>query len=169
MQREKTGRLVATTFLQLLECESVQFANSFPKKILFVKSVDSEDSMWTIQKFILLAIVFAISMGCEKADPGPPNTMRAVLGALQIRDVEERDRALATACRESADHGAVPSVLMGLQRIESPALKDDVAEYCAIALNEHGESDGAEDVAKLISDESKRKKVLSKLSAENGS
>src|SRR5579863_2277261 len=77
------------------------------------------------------------------ADPGPPNMMHQILGALQIRDGKERDTALATACRESADQGSAPAVLMGIPKIEDVTLRDQVAEECADTLEESGETQAA--------------------------
>ena|SRR5579862_2006729 len=130
-----------------------------------MKPSHPEESTRSIPKTLALFLLLAISAGCQKPDPGPPNTMRNILGALQINDPQERDSALATACRESADQGVAPSVLMGLPRIEDVSLRDEVAEYCAGSLDDAGQADAAEEVAKLISDESKRKALLAKLSA----
>ncbi len=110
-------------------------------------------------------LVLLIFSGCQQADPGPPNMMHEILGALQIRDGKERDTALATACRESADQGVAPAVLMGIPHIEDWSLRDQVAEECAGALDETGQTDAAVDVAKLISSEPRRDQVLAKLTA----
>ena len=89
--------------------------------------------------------------------------MREILGALQIRDGKERDAALATACRESADQGSAPAVLMGISRIDDSSLRDEVAEDCAVILGDGGQPEAAIDVAKLISSESRRDDLLAKL------
>jgi hypothetical protein len=132
-----------------------------------MKSSHPKESMHSVLRILALFWVLTISGGCHKPDPAPPNTMRNILGALRISDPTERDSALATACRESADQGVAPSVLMGLPRIENVELRDEVAEYCASSLDDAGQGDAAEEVAKLISDESKRKALLAKLSASS--
>ncbi len=119
--------------------------------------------MNSVIKCVLSFLGLFFCIGCQKADPGPPNMMREVVGALQIRDAKERDTALATACRESADEGSAPAVLMGLPHIEDVNLRDDVAEECAGTLEEAGHNEAAVDVAKLISSEARRTKVLASL------
>jgi len=89
--------------------------------------------------------------------------MPEVLGAMQIPDVKARDAALATACRESADQGSAPAVLMGVPRIEDANLRDEVAADCAVTLDTAGQSEAAVNVANLISTESKRDALLAKL------
>ena len=126
--------------------------------------------MRSVMKFARIQLAFLICIcagclcgGCHEADPGPPNMMREVLGALQIRDGKERDAALATACRESADQGSAPAVLMGIPRIEEGELRDKVAEDCAVILQDSGQPEAATDVAKLITIEAKRNELLAKL------
>ena len=125
--------------------------------------------MRSVLKFAPIIVVLVLSVGCQPADPGPPNMMPEILGALQIRDDKERDAALATACRESADQGSAPAVLMGIPRIENASLRDEVAEDCAVILGDGGQTEAAVDVAKLISSESKRNPLLAKLTASSGS
>ncbi len=121
-------------------------------------------SILTIAPFVV--VVLSIG-GCQgPKESGPPNMMREVLGALQISDARERDAALATACRESAGQGSGPTVLMGIPRIEDSSLRDEIAEECAITLGDIGQTEAAVEVAKLISNESKRDEVLAKLPAE---
>ncbi len=74
--------------------------------------------MSSVVKLVTLMFVLFTCGACHKADPGPPNMMPQILGALQIRDARERDAALATACRDSAEEGSVPAVLMGIPKIE---------------------------------------------------
>jgi|SRR5579872_5308996 len=119
--------------------------------------------MRSVLKLAATILVLLVSCGCRKADPGPPNTMRQVLGALQIRDARERDTALAAACRESADQLSAPAVLMGIPRIEDSSLRDEVAEDCAVILGDAGQTEAAIEVAKLISSESKRDDLLARL------
>jgi hypothetical protein len=143
-----------------------------------MKSVDPDESLCSILKsdvksvltFALLIAVLVMSAGCQPADPGPPNMMPEVLGALQIREGKARDAALATACRESADQGSAPAVLMGIPRIEDASLRDAVAEDCAITLDDAGQAEAAANVANLISSESKRDALLARLKgASSGS
>jgi hypothetical protein len=117
-------------------------------------------SLATVAGMIWLVLVCG---GCQRTDPGPPNMMPHILGALQIRDGKERDAALANACRESASQGSVPAVLMGIPRIEDGSLRDEVAEECALVLGDGGQTEGAIDVAKLISSESRRDELLARL------
>jgi len=130
-----------------------------------MKSVNRQKSSRSVLKFAPLIVALVLSSGCQPADPGPPNMMPEILGALQIRDVKERDTALATACRESADQGSAPAVLMGIPRIEDLGLRDEVAEECAVTLDDGGQTEAAASVAKLISSESKRAALLARLKA----
>src|SRR5579863_5709304 len=107
------------------------------------KIVNPEESMRSVVKVVATILVLLICGGCQPADPGPPNMMHQILGALQIRDGKERDTALATACRESADQGSAPAVLMGIPKIEDVTLRDQVAEECADTLEESGETQAA--------------------------
>lgn len=91
--------------------------------------------------------------------------LHEILGALQIRDAKARDAALATACRESADQGSAPTVLLGIPKIEDVTLRDQVAEECAVTLDESGQTEAAVDAAKLISSEPRRNQLLAKLQA----
>ncbi|HEY2252882.1 MAG TPA: hypothetical protein VGH74_17545 [Planctomycetaceae bacterium] len=118
-----------------------------------------------LSKLVAAVLALLIFCGCQQADPSPPNMLHEILGALQIRDGKERDAALATACRESADQGSAPTVLMGIPKIEDVTLRDQVAEECAVSLDESGQAEAAVDVAKLISDESRRDRLLAKLRA----
>ena len=124
--------------------------------------------MRSVLKLALMIVLLIASGGCQPADPGPPNMMPEILGALQIRDGNERDAALATACRESADQGSAPAVLMGIPRIENDSLRDEVAEECAVTLDDGGQTEAAASVAKLISSQSKRAALLAKLGAGSG-
>lgn len=111
-----------------------------------------------------LLLLFVVVVGCgPRTDPGPPNMMPNVLGALQIADVRERNAALATACRESAENGSGPAVLMGIPRIEDGDLRDALAEECARALSEGGQAEAALEVAKLISAQGRRDELLAEL------
>src|SRR5690242_14478568 len=92
------------------------------KKVPAMKSVNPEESMRSVLKLAPMIVVLVLSGGCQPADPGPPNMMPEILGALTIPDGKERDAALATACRESADQGSAPAVLMGIPRIENASL-----------------------------------------------
>jgi len=89
--------------------------------------------------------------------------MGQVLGALQIPDAKQRDTALAEVCRDSANLGSAPTILMALPKIEDVSLRDQVAEECATILENAGHSDAATEVANLISDETKRNEALAKL------
>ena len=102
--------------------------------------------------------------GCWQAtESGPPNMMPNILGALQIGDARERDAALGTACRDAAEQGSGPAVLMGIPRIEDSPLRDKVAEECAVKLSDMGQSEAAIEVARLISDQSKRDELVARL------
>jgi hypothetical protein len=115
--------------------------------------------------FVLLLLFSAGA--CQPAkEPGPPNMMPKILGALQIRDGKERDAALATACRESADQGSGPAVLMGIPRIEDSNLRDEIAERCAVTLLDAGQMEAAVDVANLISNPAKRDDLLTMLTSD---
>ncbi|MBS0262909.1 MAG: hypothetical protein JSS02_13225 [Planctomycetes bacterium] len=113
----------------------------------------------------LLALLLVLLAGCERPEAGPPNMMPEILGALQITDSQERDTALAQACRHAAEQGSAPAVMMGLPRIDNVTLRDTVAADCAEVLNEAGQSAAAEDVARLISDETKRNAALAEVGA----
>ena len=125
--------------------------------------------MRSVLKLAPMMLTLVLSGGCQPADPGPPNMMPEILGALQIRDGNERDAALATACRESADQGSAPAVLMGIPRIENASLRDEVAEDCAVILDDGGQTEAAVNVARLISNESKRDTLLARFNASAGS
>ena len=123
--------------------------------------------MRPLLKLMLILLLLFWAGGCQGGnDPGPPNMMPSILGALQIRDARERDAALATACRESADQGSGPAVLMGVPRIEDSSLRDEIAEECAITLADGGQTEAAVDVAKLTSNQAKRDNLLARLAAE---
>jgi hypothetical protein len=122
--------------------------------------------MRSVFKVALSVLALGMSAGCRPADPGPPNMMRDILGALQIRDARERDAALAAACRDSADQGSAPAVLMGIPRIENVSLRDEIAGDCAVILGDAGQKEAAVDVAGLISNGSKRDELLARLTAE---
>jgi len=119
--------------------------------------------MRSVPKLAPMILVLLVCGGCQQEDPGPPNMMREILGALQIRNGKERDAALATACRESAGQGSAPAVLMGIPRIENSSLRDEVAEACAVILKDDGQTEAAIDIAELISSESRRDDLLEKL------
>src|SRR5258708_5523004 len=113
--------------------------------------------MRPILKLAYIFLLLFLAGGCQGGkEPGPPHMMPSILGALQIRDARERDAALATACRESADQGSGPAVLMGIPRIEDISLRDEVAEECAMTLGDVGQTEAAVEVAKLIGDQAIR-------------
>jgi hypothetical protein len=123
--------------------------------------------MHSLVKITALFLLFAAAGGCRQgSDPGPPNMMPKILGALQIRDARERDAALAAACREAAEQGSGPAVLMGIPRIEESGLHDDIAQECAVTLGDLGQTEAAVEVARLISDQPRRDELLAKLGAE---
>jgi hypothetical protein len=123
--------------------------------------------MHSLLKVTFLFLLLAAVGGCREAsDAGPPNMLPSILGALQIRDASERDAALAAACREAAEQGSGPSVLMGIPRIEESGLHDAVAQECATTLGDLGQTDAAVEVARLISDQPKRDELLARLGAE---
>ncbi len=123
--------------------------------------------MHPVLKISSVFVLLILAGGCQgQKEPGPPNMMPNILGALQIRDARERDAALASACRESADQGSGPAVLMGIPRIEDGGLRDEIAEECAMTLSEVGQTEAAIEVARLISDQAKRDDLLAKLIVE---
>jgi len=123
--------------------------------------------MHAFLKFAPVFLVLLSAGGCGHAtESGPPNMMPNILGALQIGDARERDSALGTACREAADQGSGPAVLMGVPRIEDSRLRDEVAEECATKLTDMGQTEAAIEVARLISDQSKREQLLARLGAD---
>jgi hypothetical protein len=123
--------------------------------------------MHRLLKLTSVFLLLLLAGGCQQAkESGPPNMMPNILGALQIRDARERDAALATACREAADQGSGPAVLMGVPRIEDSGLRDEVAQECAITLGDVRQMEAAVEVAKLISDQPKRDELLAKLGVE---
>jgi len=125
--------------------------------------------MRPVLKLAPLILTLALSGGCGPADPGPPNMMPEILGALKISDGKARDAALAKACRDSADQGSAPAVLMGLARIADALLRDEVAADCAVSLDDAGQTEAAVDVVKLISSETKRDALLARLTENSGS
>jgi hypothetical protein len=113
---------------------------------------------------ILLFLVLLAAAGCQPAQPGGSNEgMREVLGALQVHGVKPRDQALASSCRNAAEHGFGEAVLIGVPRIESKPLRDEVAADCALRLHEKKQPEAAGNVAKLIGNPTARGDVLSKL------
>ena len=120
--------------------------------------------MRTLVKSTAIFLLLFSAGGCHDAkEPGPPNMLPQLMGALQIRDARERDAALATACREAADQGSGPAVVMGVSRIEESALRDEVAENCALKLGDFGQTEAAVEVARQISDQPKRDEILATL------
>ena len=123
--------------------------------------------MTSILKFLPFSLLLFLAGGCGPSpESGPPNVMHHVLGALQMQDARERDTALASACREAAEQGSGPVVMMGVPRIDDAALREQVAEECALALGEAGETEAAADIAKLIASEKKRDEVLAKVNSQ---
>jgi hypothetical protein len=143
-----------------------QQVDKLPREKMSHRIGDHEKSMRQILKLTSIFLLLFSAGGCQgEKEPGPPNMMPNILGALQIRDARERDAALATACRESADQGSGPAVLMGIPRIEDTSLRDETAEECAITLGDVGQTEAALEVAKLIGIQVKRDDVLAKLTA----
>jgi hypothetical protein len=123
--------------------------------------------MNSVLKLLPLSALLFLAGGCKPPpEPEAPNVLHHVVGALQMQDAKQRDTALADACREAAAQGAGPVVMMGVPRIDDGSLRDQVAEDCALALGEAGETDAAAEAARLISNEQKRNEVLAKLNAE---
>jgi hypothetical protein len=123
--------------------------------------------MTSILKLFPFFVLLFLAGGCNPPpESGPPNMMHHVLGALQMQDARERDTALASACREAAEQGSGPVVMMGVPRVHDATLREQVAEECALALGEAGEAEAAADVAKLIASEKKRHEVLAKVNAQ---
>ena len=123
--------------------------------------------MRTLLKITPLVLALLSASSCQRTpEPGPPNMIPTILGALQTPDASARDTALGAACREAADQGAGPAVLMGVPRIEDNQLRDEIAEECALTLGEAGQTDAAVDVAKQISNEVKRDELVARLKGE---
>lgn len=115
---------------------------------------------------IVCAIMISSLFGCgsqQSSKPDVPNLLPHIMAALKTPGKKERDQAVAVACREAADEKAWPAVMAGVQHIEDKTLRDQVADECAHKLKELGKTDGAQEVAKLILDASRKDTVLKDL------
>lgn len=91
--------------------------------------------------------------------------MARVDAALLIVGHNQKDEALATACRETAKAGMPEAVLKGIPSIIGQNLRDQVAEDCALKLRDAGKMPEATQVATLITGSNKRDEVLKKLAS----
>ena len=104
-----------------------------------------------------------VLQGCDKKPANNAEAMVRVNAAIQITNFNERDDALATACRSAAKAGAVEAVQRGLANISNFNVRDDVASDSAIALRNCGQTAGATEVAKSITNMNQRDKTLKNL------
>ncbi len=109
----------------------------------------------------------AVVGGCggTKKPADIPDATARVDAALQISGHNQKDEALAIACRDAAKAGAGEAVLKGLPQIVSHNLLDEVAEDCALKLRDSGQGAAANEVANLIVSHIKRDEVLKKLAS----
>jgi hypothetical protein len=91
--------------------------------------------------------------------------MNRLEAALKISEQKQRVAALASVCTDSAKAGLGEVVLQGVAKIGEPALRDQTAAECALSLHESGQGAAANDVAKQVSDPTKRDDVLKSLSS----
>lgn len=121
---------------------------------------------------IAILCALAVTFGCQDSKPPaaakPANATEAMArvdAALQIGGHNQKDEALAAACRSAAEAGAVEAVLKGLPAITAHNLRDEVAGDCALKLRDAGQANAATEVAKMISAHNKRDEVLKKLAS----
>ncbi|MCL6504695.1 MAG: hypothetical protein K6T86_18615 [Pirellulales bacterium] len=116
---------------------------------------------------ILLVVISALPIcGCGGSTSVPANRQEAMAridAAMQIVSHNERDAALAAACRHAAKIGEDGAVMKGIPMIVSHILLDEVARDCALSLRDSGKSEAALAVAGLIKSHILRDEVLKKL------
>jgi hypothetical protein len=119
-------------------------------------------------RWITFSLLCVAQTSCQKTNSTEqPNTLHLVIGAARIANPKERDAALAEACRESANQGVSQAVLMGVPQINERTLRDAVAEECATTLDAAGQNEAAVEIAKLITDQTKREEMLATLGEDS--
>jgi outer membrane murein-binding lipoprotein Lpp len=128
--------------------------------------------MRAISPILLVFISAIILSGCgdnaAKSTRVPTNGQEAnarIDAAMQIVSHNEKDAALAAACRDAAKIGEGDAVMRGIPMIVSHNLVDEVARDCAISLRDSGKSEAAAAVAGMIKSHILRDEVLKNLAA----
>lgn len=128
--------------------------------------------MRTLSTVLLVLISAFVLSGCggnsTTGTRAPANRQEAVArinAAMQIVSHNEKDAALAAACRDAAKIGEGDAVLKGLPMIVSHNLVDEVARDCSISLRDSGSHEAATAVAGLITSHNLRDEVLKKLAS----
>src|SRR4051794_30508137 len=121
--------------------------------------------MRTTVRLVILGAVLA-GAGCQERKPvSGEEALARVDAALQINNLNARDEALATACRDAARAGAADAVQKGLKGMTNKTLRDQLAEDCAYKLRDAGQSAAALDAAKQIQHVAKRDAALKNLAS----
>jgi hypothetical protein len=113
-----------------------------------------------------MGLLLLVAAGCQKAVVSEPADMSPhIFAALKVPGEEERDGALAQACRESAEESSWSAVLLGIPKIEDEKLRDEVAEECARTFQGNGYPEAALKVADLVSDSDRQQALRSELNS----
>lgn len=128
--------------------------------------------MRTASPILLVFIPALVLSGCggneTKSTRAPANGQEAIAridAAMQIASHNEKDAALAVACRAAAKIGEGDAVMKGIPMIVSHNLVDEVARDCSISLRDSGRHEAATAVAGLINSHILRDEVLTKLAS----
>jgi hypothetical protein len=92
-------------------------------------------------------------LGCDQRprEPASPEELKGRLdAALSMRNVADRNDALASVARDAAAAGDGDMVKRALGPINNTSRKDEAAAACALKLAEIGKSQVAVEVAKTI-------------------
>jgi hypothetical protein len=114
---------------------------------------------------IVLCVAGFGLVGCGSTKPGPTTSrgQARLAAALALADAEERDQALAKVAQQAAVEGEVDVVKAALGKVTAGPTLDAAAAATALALLEAGLPAPANEVARLIRDESLRAEVLATL------
>lgn len=111
-------------------------------------------------RWLLTGILAIGAAGCMNTN-GVYEAQRRNVAA--ITDPQQRSDALAKTAESAASIGDSATVKLALADLNDDRRRDEVAEICAIQLGNGGHWLAANDTAKLIKDEAKRKEALAKV------
>jgi len=118
----------------------------------------------------LAALVPALAIGCaeresarEQGHPGGENLAGRLDAAKGIRNVTEKDEALAMLVQAAADAGNVEITDQALAEMRDVGTKDKAAYSAAIRLAKAGKTAAATATANVIRDVTTRDRTLAKI------
>ena len=121
-----------------------------------------------MKNVVVIFCLLLVAGGCQSQSLSEADAPRSEMAgrldaALEIKDETARLNALIRVAEDSAEAGDGDVVLQAIAEIREGTARDNVSETCSEYLARSGNTSDATNVAKQISDETRRLNVLNRI------